>query len=356
MHVGETPNREVKRGLYLRYQRLFEIDCKKLAGIILDNIEALKCPLPMGELYGSFRRKCKEGSSFAGLGAFRSAGTAENSAFKKMISSKEVLKNIAEMNKNSTPGPDDLSLRDVIKKDPQGSQLAELFNLWLLARRIPYRIKECRMILIPKSDDPSKIEDMNNWRPITIGSVILRLFSRILTARLRRACLSNSCQRGFTAAPSCAENLKLLQVLIRHHKTLAVVFVDLAKAFDSVNHHHILEVVREKSIDGHILDIIADTYNNCATRLEVGETCSEKVEILTRVKQGDPMSPLLFNLAVDSLLCKLEEIKEGFKHGNSSVSSLAFVDDLVLLSDSWDGMQKSIQVVEEFCHTTGLKV
>ncbi|NXE57446.1 PO21 protein, partial [Casuarius casuarius] len=128
------------------------------------------------------------------------------------------------------------------------------------------------------------------------------------------------------------------------------------KAFDSVQHHLIFQVLRQKGVDSHVIDIIAEMYNNSATRLDIVGTCSEKVKILTGVKQGDPMSPLLFNLSMDPLLCRLEEGKEGFKYKNSSVSSLAFADDLVLLSDSWEGMQKNIQVVEEFCHLTGLKV
>ncbi|NXG36629.1 PO21 protein, partial [Dromaius novaehollandiae] len=128
------------------------------------------------------------------------------------------------------------------------------------------------------------------------------------------------------------------------------------KAFHSVHHQHIFQVLRQKDVDGHIIDFIAEMYNSSATQLEVGGTHSEKVKILTGVKQGDPMSPLLFNLSMDPLLCRLEEGKEGFRYKNSSVSTLAFTDDLVLLSDSWDGMQKNIQVVEEFCHQTGLKV
>ncbi|NXG26738.1 PO21 protein, partial [Grallaria varia] len=73
------------------------------------------------------------------------------------------------------------------------------------------------------------------------------------------------------------------------------------------------------------------------------------------VKQGDPMSPLLFNLALDPLLCKLEDCGEGFQKGNTTVTAMAFADDLVLLSGSWEGMKTNIKILETFCELTGLK-
>ncbi|NXX51946.1 POLR protein, partial [Tricholaema leucomelas] len=79
----------------------------------------------------------------------------------------------------------------------------------------------------------------------------------ILTARLTKACPINPRQRGFIRSSGCAENLKLLQLIIRNakkqHKPLGVVFVDLAKAFDSVNHAHILTVLKQKGLDDHII-------------------------------------------------------------------------------------------------------
>lgn len=67
------------------------------------------------------------------------------------------------------------------------------------------------------------------------------------------------------------------------------------------------------------------------------------------------MSPLLFNLAMDTLLCKLESEGCGFQHGGWKVTAMAFADDLVLLSDSWDGMQRNIKILETFCQLTGLR-
>ncbi|NXU78894.1 PO21 protein, partial [Oreotrochilus melanogaster] len=81
---------------------------------------------------------------------------------------------------------------------------------------------------------------------------------------------------------------------------------------------------------------------------------TDPIYIRSGVKQGDPMSPSLFNLAMDPLLCKLESEGEGFHHGGSKVTAMAFADDLVQLSDSWEGMCHNINILEAFCNLTGL--
>ncbi|NXA53548.1 PO21 protein, partial [Nothocercus julius] len=94
----------------------------------------------------------------------------------------------------------------------------------------------------------------------------------ILSSRLQQACPINMGQRGFIAAPSCSENLKLLQSLIKSAKgdrrTLSVIFVDLTKAFDSVSHQHIFQVVGQKEVDGHISNLLKDLYTNAGKILE----------------------------------------------------------------------------------------
>ncbi|NXI87325.1 POLR protein, partial [Rhipidura dahli] len=74
----------------------------------------------------------------------------------------------------------------------------------------------------------------------------------ILTARLTKACPLNPRQRGFIRAVGCSENLKLLQSIIRsakkEHRPLGVVFVDIAKAFDTISHQYILDVLHEREV------------------------------------------------------------------------------------------------------------
>lgn len=131
-----------------------------------------------------------------------------------MITTKEILKNILEMNKNLAPEPDGLILSDLMKIDPNYSQFMTLFNVWLVSGSVPDMVKECRAVLISKWAKPERQRDINNWHPITIGSIILRLFSRIITIRLTKVCPINPRQRGFIKPAGCAENLKLLQLLI----------------------------------------------------------------------------------------------------------------------------------------------
>ncbi|NXC76779.1 POLR protein, partial [Anhinga anhinga] len=84
----------------------------------------------------------------------------------------------------------------------------------------------------------------------------------MLTARLTKACPINSRQSGFIRSAGCSENLKLLQLLIhnakREHRPLGVVFVDLAKAFNTVSHYHIISSLKQKGTDSHIIALITN--------------------------------------------------------------------------------------------------
>jgi len=212
-------------------------------------------------------------------------------------------------------------------------------------------MKECRTVLISKSALPEHQKDINSWRPITIGSIILRLFSRILTVRLSKACPINTRQRGFIKSSGCMENLKLLQLLIRsakwEYRPLGVVFVDLAKAFDTVSRDHIMMALKQKVVDDHIISLITNMYRNVNTRIHLRNDQSDPIRIHTGVKQGDPMSPILFNLSIDPLLCKLKSEGSWFQHYKRNITAMAFADDLVLLSGSWDEMK-------EYYNTRGL--
>ncbi|NXA98715.1 POLR protein, partial [Melanocharis versteri] len=91
----------------------------------------------------------------------------------------------------------------------------------------------------------------------------------IITARLTRACPINPRQRGFIRASGCSENLKLLQLAVkyakREQKQQGVVFVDIARAFDTVCHRHIFQGLIQRGLDPHIVHLVKDMYENITT-------------------------------------------------------------------------------------------
>uniref|UniRef100_A0A3B5M253 Reverse transcriptase domain-containing protein n=1 Tax=Xiphophorus couchianus TaxID=32473 RepID=A0A3B5M253_9TELE len=352
--------RAEKRGSFMKHQKLFFKNRSLLASLVLDGTERHECRIPNADVYRFYCEKWEKVLPFNGLGQFKSSGVANNEYFEPLISVEEVQTAIRAIKPTSAAGPDGLTRAAICAADPEGRTLTALFNAWMITGIIPKELKKNRTILIPKVMDDEKLKELGNWRPITIGSMILRLFSRIMTARLARACPLNPRQRGFIAASGCSENLKVLQDLMRHakklHRPLAVMFIDIAKAFDSVSHAHILWVLRHKKVDEHVVGIIQNAYDRCTTSFKSNGESTREISIRVGVKQGDPMSPLLFNLAMDPLICTLESHGVGYSIDTDHVTALAFADDLVLVSESWVGMAANLAILESFCGLSGLEV
>ncbi|NXK70644.1 PO21 protein, partial [Sylvietta virens] len=127
------------------------------------------------------------------------------------------------------------------------------------------------------------------------------------------------------------------------------------KAFNTVSHQHMMSGLKKRGVDEHFINLIQNMYDNTTTHIKTKDGIPTLIKILKGVKQGDPLSPLLFNLALDPLLCRLEKKGKGFQHEMFTITAMAFAEDLVLLSNSWEGMAHKITILETFCDLTGLK-
>lgn len=358
--LGKTATKVGGRLRYRSIQRLYARSRKDVATRVLDDREVVSCTLEAGLVTRTYRNIWEKPDSFRGLGQFGVLPSVDNSTLCTSISPAEVLGVVQKIKRSGAAGPDGIKKCTLHKFDGDGRFLACVFNGILVNGVLPACLKKSRTTLIPKSTDPMKLTDIGNWRPLTISSVICRAFSGILAKRLTDICELHPRQRGFIASPGCAENLAILNGMIRTSKRkllpLAVVFVDFAKAFDSVSHKHIAEVLTRMGVDEHLRDLIRDSYRNCSTTIRAGKTATPPIRLNVGVKQGDPLSPLLFNLALDPLLRTLDVEGRGFEVGGRRVTSFAFADDLVLASDSWAGMDRNLRILEKFSEMTGLEV
>ncbi|KAK3732461.1 hypothetical protein QZH41_014904, partial [Actinostola sp. cb2023] len=119
-----------------------------------------------------------------------------------------------------------------------------------------------------------ELRDVNNWRPITLGSVLLRLYTKLWASRISVSIPINPRQRAFVPSDGCAESVLLLAALIddawRRKTNINLAWLDLAKAFDTVPHSTILRALRRKGVPEFFVQVVRDLYHGSMTRVTEG--------------------------------------------------------------------------------------
>uniref|UniRef100_A0A3B5R7P5 Reverse transcriptase domain-containing protein n=1 Tax=Xiphophorus maculatus TaxID=8083 RepID=A0A3B5R7P5_XIPMA len=118
---------------------------------------------------------------YKGLGVFGTLPEANNEPLLMAITPSEVLAAIRGSRGKSAPGPDGIRKPHLLMWDKDGVKLAHIFNAILYNRKLPRLLKRSRTTLVPKSPDPLELSRVENWRPISLSSTILRLLSKILS-------------------------------------------------------------------------------------------------------------------------------------------------------------------------------
>ena len=266
------------------------------------------------------------------------------------ISCEEITSHETEL--SSSAGLDGITPRQWRAVPPQLRAL--LFNVAMLARGFPKELLRTRTIFLPKIPQPAGPPD---YRPISILSVVVRQLHRILAARLLRAPVIDERQRAFIKADGIAENTTILDALLHSAKArreeLHIATIDISKAFDTLSHEALLAIVSQLGFPQGFSTYIAQLYTGATTSFQVGGRQSPPVAIHRGVRQGDPLSPYLFNLAVNHALAAIPA-EVGFSLDGTKISALAFADDLVLVSSSQVGMKIALTRVEEACASMGL--
>ncbi|GBL83242.1 Retrovirus-related Pol polyprotein from type-1 retrotransposable element R2 [Araneus ventricosus] len=180
---------------------------------------------------------------------------------------------------------------------------------------------------------------------------MLRQFHKVLARRLMTVLdpTLDQYQFGFRQMDGIAKAVHLFDQMIQsactNFKTIAVAVLDMEKAFDSVSHDAIFQALEKVNISPVIKDYLKFTYAHARTFLCFnGSIKSEPVRPTRGVRQGDPMSPLLFLMVFDRVLSSIPDY-EGFHIEGKKINHIAFADDLVLMADSMIGLNNIINKI-----------
>lgn len=339
---------------YAHYQQLFKKDKTKLASEIFDGVDNSASKPPMSVAYEHYTKIWTVDTKDTGI--LESKASVGNDVLLAPITREEITLAIDNTKNNTAVGPDRLPLKDL--KRIARNELWGAYNIWIGLRRVPDPLKINRTVLLPKGKD--NLDNIKNWRPITIASVLIRIYNKILARRMQSVFHTNSRQTGFKPVNGVGQNVALLHNLLRHARThkknLFVSLLDVSKAFDSVPHESIKRALTRNGCPSEFIQIIQNQYENSCTALSYTDGDSPLIPLKRGVKQGDPMSPILFNLVIDELF---EIIGDRFAYeleGVGNVNARAFADDIALMSGSEIGMQQLLSATEEFLQARGLEL
>ena len=165
-------------------------------------------------------------------------------------------------------------------------------------------------------------------------------------------------QKAFIRRDGIAENIFLLKNIIYQHKQylnpLKICLLDVSKAFESVSHDAIIAMSNRAGLPKIIIEYITNSYTNCKTQLKYKKRISPCIAVNCGVKQGDPMSPLLFNAVIDYTISDLPHSIS--IHNNSIVKYMAFAYDLVLFAKDDSSLQAQVDHVLHRLKECGLDI
>jgi hypothetical protein len=260
---------------------------------------------------------------------------------------------------NTSPGPDGIRYSQWKKTDRGGHVLSSVYNAVQRMQHVPTPWKKSSTILIHKKGERLNLA---NWRPIALSDTIAKLYASVLAERLgqwatRNNRISNA-QKGFRPVDGCSEHNFALQAVItdarRSRRQCCVAWLDLTNAFESIPHSCLFRTLRWAGLTEKAIEVIEHLYKDNTTSVRCGNEYTPDIPIRAGVKQGCPLSPIIFNLALEPMLRAVVQQEKSYTLHGATINVLAYADDLALTSETPEGLQTMLDVACRVATWTGL--
>ena len=281
---------------------------------------------------------------------------------------------LSRAGRGSAPGPDGLPIEfyltfwDVIS--PALRNVAAAFHGGLA---LPAELVEALVIFLAKTDDQSP--RAAQFRPISLLNADYKLLAAMLASRINAVlpALVHDQQTGFVLGRLIHSNLSLCRDLCDWASTSStrvyIAFLDFAKAFDKVSWSYRDEVLGRMGFPPDFIVMVRGLYAEAQVRFNVNGEASDPVSPTRGVRQGCPLSPVLFALIVEPLGLLLWDLAEegvvegirvpdcGTKMGSQRITVSQFADDTTLYSSTAASLRHMVShIINEYCAAAGAQL
>ena len=227
-----------------------------------------------------------------------------------------------------------------------------LFNGLISHSYLPFEFL-CGTISPIVKDSNGDTTKSSNYRPITLGPVLLQLFENALLRKFGSYLSTDDLQFAYKRRHSTSHAIFALKSCVEyfttHGSNVFVTFLDCSKAFDTISHYGIFIRLMERGVPICFLKIMIYWYLNMKSRCRWNDSFSEYFDVLSGMKQGGVLSPRIFTLYVNELIIRLRKRGVGCHLISYFIACIMFADDLCLMAPSRGAMQQMLLICEQFC-------
>ena len=189
---------------------------------------------------------------------------------------------------------------------------------------------------------------------------IFKIFLSILNDELIKKMIENNLipdsQNGFVPERGANFAVSTLIEIINDSKQkneeINLLQLDFKMAYDLQSIQLLMELMKKMNFNDDFIQILKNCLFNNKTKFETNFGFTKEIDIKRSFRQGNPISPSLYILMQSPLIFKLNSVNS-YEIENLRINTIAFADDLILISKSKEKMKELIKILEEYNDATG---
>lgn len=275
----------------------------------------------------------------------------------------EVASAIRALQSGKSPGPDGFTVEFFKKFSPLISKiLSDVYNEALSAGRLPPTLNDATISLLLKKDKDPLL--CSSFRPISLLNVDYKILAKLLSLRLQQILpeIISPDQTGFMLGRHSFHNTRrLFNILNTSSSSIpeVVVSLDAEKAFDRVEWDFLFEVMDRFGLGSGFISWVKLLYSSPVASVQTNNTFSPPFHLQRGTRQGCPLSPLLFAIAIEPLAIWLRSDQgfQGILRHNTEHKLSLYADDLLLyVSNPSTSLPVILDILKKFGQLSGYKL